>query len=526
MAAAIPLLIDAAALQSVDLRGAHLRAGFALENSTVQAFSRFDSGQFDGPFVLHNTVFAEKATFRSARFGAAVEIVRSTFDTPAGASGGVSFADARFAGPAQFNWSRFASDVNFDASRFDADASFLGLVAPGRASWRNVTFAGDAEFRFCRLGEVDFGDAEQLSVFVGLADFRGCTMRSLRLDFVDARGDMMLVNLHVTPGDLTLRQAALRGSRSDFSGLQVAGRLDMEGAYVSALHFRWPELAEPLRRAGAGSDVLRPLQSRLDALQQDDDAREAAAMLAAQVLRERLDRNDIAVADRATLWLERGAWGWATGYGTQLGRIALLAAAAWLLLSAPIWLWPGVPLGRWAGPPADAPPRHRAVAAEQLHAGAASAFDRHLQQLGFSFGLMFSTPGLMLRAAQPMRVGLEAYLVTLRGIGAVLLALLGLTLANVSPIIKAIVGKLVAMMAELCSAAAANTQPMSTPTTPQWRTRRQCADPPRDCSTNGAGQVVYQPKTPYRDGTTHFVFERLSSWPGLRRWSLGHAVVW
>jgi hypothetical protein len=26
-------------------------------------------------------------------------------------------------------------------------------------------------------------------------------------------------------------------------------------------------------------------------------------------------------------------------------------------------------------------------------------------------------------------------------------------------------------------------------------------------STNGAGQVVYQLKTPYRDGTTHFVFE-------------------
>jgi hypothetical protein len=26
-------------------------------------------------------------------------------------------------------------------------------------------------------------------------------------------------------------------------------------------------------------------------------------------------------------------------------------------------------------------------------------------------------------------------------------------------------------------------------------------------STNGAGPVAYQLKTPYRDGTTHFVFE-------------------
>lgn len=82
------------------------------------------------------------------------------------------------------------------------------------------------------------------------------------------------------------------------------------------------------------------------------------------------------------------------------------------------------------------------------------------------------------------------------------------------------------MMAELCSAAAANTQPMSTPTTPQWRTRRQCADPPRDCSTNGAGQVVYQPKTPYRDGTTHFVFEPIEFLARLARWFLGRAATW
>ena len=27
-------------------------------------------------------------------------------------------------------------------------------------------------------------------------------------------------------------------------------------------------------------------------------------------------------------------------------------------------------------------------------------------------------------------------------------------------------------------------------------------------SSNGAGQMVYQLKTSYRDGTTHFVFER------------------
>ena len=80
---------------------------------------------------------------------------------------------------------RFASDVSFESSRFEGDASFLGLVAPGRAHWRNVGFARDAEFRACRLGEADFGDELQMTVFAGLADFRGCHFRSLRLDYVE-----------------------------------------------------------------------------------------------------------------------------------------------------------------------------------------------------------------------------------------------------------------------------------------------------------------------------------------------------
>lgn len=453
---AVALLIDDSTLHRIDLRGARLRGGLAIENSVVRSLARFDSAQFDGPFVLHGTVFEQKATFRRARFASSVEIVDCSFDEPEGASGGVSFADTRFAGPASFNWSRFASDVSFESSRFEGDASFLGLEVPGRANWRNVAFARDAEFRACRLGEVDFGDEKQMSVFAGLADFRGCTMRSLGLDYVDARGDVMLVNVRVDPGDLTMRNAVLRGLRSDFSGLQVAGRLEMDGAHVTAPHFRWSEVVGPLRRSDACrdeapategaarcSDVVRPLQRRLEFLRQDDEAREASAMLADHVLRERLGRKDLPFTERVTLWFERCAWGWTTGYGTQLGRIGMLSLATWLLLSSPIWLGPGLRLGRWMGASGDAPQRHRAVSTEQLHPAPAKPLDRVLQRLGFSFGLVFSTPGLMLRAAQPQRAGVEAYLFALRSVGAVLLALMGLTLANTSPAIKAIVGSVV-----------------------------------------------------------------------------------
>lgn len=439
----IPVTIDGSELQRLELSGARLRAGLALDNSTVQGAARFDDGQFDGPFVLHASVFASGAVFRRTRFGGAVEIVATRFEKQTGMSGGVSFSDARFAAPARFDRSRFATDVRFDTSRFEADATFLGLVVPGHASWRNVVFSRDAEFRFCRLGDADFGDAEQMTVFAGLADFRGCALRSARFDYVDARGDVMFVNVTVAPGDLTLRYAALRGGRSDFSGLKVAGRIDLEGAYISALHFRWDELVQPLTRARPRSDVLRPLYQRLNALQQNEEARDVWAMLEEQLFHERLASPNSAAVEKALSWLEWLFWGWPTGYGTRLGRIAALTLAAWLILSLPLLLWPGLQLGCWESSLTEAPSRHRPAPPNALKIAHAAALDRKAQLLAYSFGLMFATPGLRLRPADPLPPGAQLHLTLMRGAGALLLALLALTLANVSPVFQAVLGKVV-----------------------------------------------------------------------------------
>jgi hypothetical protein len=307
-----------------------------------------------------------------------------------------------------------------------------------------VIFSRDAEFRFCQLGDADYGNAEHMSVFGGLADFRGCTMRSAQFDYVDARGDLMLINVHVAPGDLTLRQATLRG-RSDLSGLRVAGRLDLAGAYISpsALQFRWPELAEPLRRAGARSDVLRPLHQRLDALQQKEDARSVWALLAEQVFRERLADPHLEDTEKTVLWLEWWLWGWPTRYGTQLGRIAALMGAAWLLFLLSLLLWPRARLGSWRGPLDEAPPRHRPAPPKALKIERAAAVDRGMQWLAYSFGLLFAAPGLRLRLVAPLPCGLQLYLMFMRVVGTVLLTLLGLTLANVSPVFQALLGKVV-----------------------------------------------------------------------------------
>ena len=61
------------------------------------------------------------------------------------------------------------------------------------------------------------------------------------------------------------------------------------------------------------------------------------------------------------MWIERALWGWPTGYGTRLGRIAALSLAAWLLLSLPLLWSPKLRIGSLSGALDKAPPRHRPI---------------------------------------------------------------------------------------------------------------------------------------------------------------------
>ena len=201
--------ISDSTLGGIHLVGSTLRGAVTLQSSRVDGPARFDDARVEAPLVLHNVSFAPRAVFRRAQFSAPLEITACTFEEAPGTRGGISFGDARFAAPLRMDHSVFKGGLNFDSARFADDASFIGLEVAGVASWRNVQFARDAEFRFCKLGDADFGNAELISVFAGLADFRGCSMRSLRLDYADLRGDAMFVNLKVE-GVMSLREAALR----------------------------------------------------------------------------------------------------------------------------------------------------------------------------------------------------------------------------------------------------------------------------------------------------------------------------
>ncbi len=432
---------DQSRLRSIDLSSTRWTAALSIENSTVLRAARFDDAQFGAQFVLHDTVFRGPVSFRRAHFDAPVQITLSVFrpDPPLKAS--VSFSDAHFAAPARFDRSMFASGVRFDVARFDGDASFLGLKAANRASWRNVIFAGDAEFRFCHLGKADFGDEEQLSVFMHLADFRGCTMASLNLDYVDARGDILLVNVRVAPDDLTLRQASLAGARSDFSGLKVAGKLDLQGTQITRLEMQWPELGAALLRSNPDSDVLRRIMRRLEELKKDEDAREVAGILRDRLISEQLARPHASLADNALLWVERIVWGAATGYGTKLGRIVGVALFCWALLTLPLAFARDVRISYLLDANRSRPLANP-VGPDVLQPPPASGARRILQCGAYVFALMFTRPDSGLRLAEPVSAAFQGYLLFVRGIGLALLALMVLTLANVSPAIQAVIGKI------------------------------------------------------------------------------------
>jgi hypothetical protein len=280
-----------------------------------------------------------------------------------------------------------------------------------------------------------------MSVFMRLADFRGCRVGSLRIDYADARGDLLLVNVEST-ADVSLRHAALRGTQNDFRGLQVGGKLNLQKTQIGNLQLDWFALRAPLLRANAGSEVLRPLQRRLEELKKDEEARDASALLADRVIGEQLALPQISLADRALLWFERLVWGRATGYGTRLGRILGVALGCWLLLALPLLLAPRVTVAELRNAPETLAPLHRAVAASELHAPAASRASRSLHKLGYLFTLMFTWPDRLLRPVAPLAAPWRGYLLVARGVGLTLLALIALTLTKVSPAIQAIVGKI------------------------------------------------------------------------------------
>ena len=433
-------------LTVIDAAGARFQRGLELDRTRVSEHADFEGTTFSGPLRLIGAELAGKAVFRRATFEQRVEIIDSRFVEPPGLRGGSSFAEATFKGPARFDGSTFTTSARFDSAIFESDATFLKLDVAGTASFRNVRFLRDAEFRFCQVGRADFGDYEQMSAFLALADFRGCRMGSARFDYTEFRGTATFVNAIVGPGDLSFKNASFRGTDSDLAGLRVDGALRLDRANFAKLRLRWADVGEAIRRGEPDASVLAFLHKRLQELGEEDDARDVSYVLATARMRER-------VRSRSTEWPEKSwavaqwaVWGLPTGYGTKLGRIVLIALGCWLVLAAPLTRPKGLLVSLPAGAPAPDPrtarPYHPMPTGDSGAYSDVSPRARAAEAFRYAFALMFKVPGNRLRPVDPLASRWGWYLELLWWVGSLLLALVAITLANTSPAVQAILGKL------------------------------------------------------------------------------------
>jgi uncharacterized protein YjbI with pentapeptide repeats len=440
---ALPFRCIDCTLAAIDLRGARVAQAFEIEGGRILRELLLEEARFAGPVRFAGVSVPGKAVFRGVTFEQAAGFLDVAFEEPAGRSG-VRFSEATFRGPARFDGTHVASNLRFDSAVFADDASFLKLAVDGIASFRNAQFRKDAEFRFCRLGNADFGNEEMMTAFLGLADFRGCRFGAGRFDFAEFRGDALFVDVEVA-GDLSLRSASFRGPGTDFSGLAVGGRLDLARAHAPNLRLRWGDVGPAIRRAEPDSAVLLLLQKRLEFLGEDADAREVAYLVSERRMHERVARPDTPWTEKAWLRAEWLLWGLPTGYGTKLGRIGAIALFVWLLAALSL-LRPRGLIANWpqgAAPELGQPP-YQPLALEQLPAGACCDWRpaaRLSRALRYAFTLLFKVPLPRSRIVDPPAGGRGAYLQALWWLGSVLLALLAVTLAKVSPVVQAIIGR-------------------------------------------------------------------------------------
>lgn len=438
-----PLSITGSTLAGLRLIDASWPAALELRNLQVDGALVFDRTRFEAPLTLHNVRVIGPTSFAGAHFDAAVAITFSRFMLWPPLTAAVDFSDTRFGAETRFDGTFFHSVV-FDSSRFATDVSFRHLVVEGSGSWRNVVFAGDAEFRQCRLGDSAFGSIEQMTAFQRLADFRGCTIGNAGMDYVDFLGDLLLANARICPGSLSLQQSAVRGVGSDWRGLKVLGPLRLEGVQLHSIQWQWRELGDAIGRANPSSDVLRRLLASLEAQKQESDVRTVSALLADRVIEEQLQpgRGDVGPGQRLWLWIERLLWGWSTGYGTRLDRIVGIALAVWAISMLPLLVLQGWSPARMSGVGHEHLPLHQALPSGQLQPPPATRTGRCSACLAYGFGLMFGLPGLRWRPNAPLPRGMKTYLLALRGVGLLLIALMLLTLTRVSPALQAVLGKL------------------------------------------------------------------------------------
>ena len=440
--------------EGIKLSDGHLRAEFVLDNVLVRGVAQFNGTVFGGPVHIYNkTKFLSAVSFLGAQFDGPVEILNAEFAKPPGPPAlQVSFKDAVFKDRARFANVTSERDVWFDSAVFHSDVSFLQMQVSTTAYFRNTQFMRDADFRFCKFGTANFGDSTQMTTFHGLADFRGCTMQSAKFEYTEFLGNVAFVNTSIIPGDLSLENAALRGASTDLSGLRVDGKILLDKTHFSNLQFRWRDIGSAILRAKPDSNTLTQLRRHLDAAGESAEAKEVAYYLADRQMYEQLHSDNVEWSEWLWIRSEWLVWGWPTGYGTKLGRIIVIALAVWLFFSVPLLVLSArrkltfarfKPTVNSDGTSKPVTPRYEAVSPESVVDGSTRV--GHVASVGavltYTMSLMFKLPVTDLHPVAPVSSAVAHYLRVTYWLGSLLIALIALTLANVSPAIQAVIGK-------------------------------------------------------------------------------------
>jgi uncharacterized protein YjbI with pentapeptide repeats len=236
------LVFQEAEVQSIVAQGIKWRGKVTFEGGKIHRGVALIRNTFDSEVQFKFVQFYGRANFRGTVFTRQVDFLQCNFveDETAG------FSNVRFLGPAHFNESVFKGSVKFVAVEFHGDASFVRIRASKDAAFHNVMFLKDAEFRFATIERADFHDQAGLTVFYGLADFRGSEIGHAHFDFVDFRQTTSFVNARFGLGGASFLNANFGGPLANFDGVASQGPLVLTGAYMPTLRFRWSEIGKPV----------------------------------------------------------------------------------------------------------------------------------------------------------------------------------------------------------------------------------------------------------------------------------------
>lgn len=464
------VLFEDCTLKTMVLRNSQFSAPFVAHNCEFQDINRLDGNEYGSDARFHAVRFLHRASFASSIFHGRAEFLASEFGRDDPLRKATSFSNIKFEGPALFNNAIFHGAVRFQASAFEQDAGFLNVQMKSGGSFGNVHFKGDAEFRFSKISEADFGDRDNLTLFAGRADFRGCQFASAQFEFTEFRGETSFVNAVFGAAGATFSNASFGNALTDFSGVRLNGPLVLTDAYFPALRLYWHELGPALLAAEPDTKVLTALHERLQAVGDTGGALDASYHLARRRFIEDVSVESLTPPEgmlaffdvagrRLVLYGEWLLWGWPTGYGTKFGRIALLALACWLVSAVPvvaggrllarIVITTGADSQKSNGPSRAYEPL---ILEDEPHEKREPKFSTSGAEclylaLGFTFRLLFKVgPSNIRYIAKDERSGScvtwRAYFALLWYLGSGLLVLLTLTLANSSPMISRLVGEL------------------------------------------------------------------------------------